>query len=62
MDPVGIYGVGSKEVPSKLVESGHTKAQIKLYEDGRHEILNEINKEEVYADILAFVENNVLGD
>lgn len=62
MDPVGNYGAGIKEVHSKLVESGHSKAQIKLYEDGRHEILNEINKEEVYADILAFIENTALGD
>ncbi len=62
MDPVGNYGKGLREVYSKLVQSGHSKAQLKLYTDCRHEILNEINKEDVYADILAFIENNVLGD
>lgn len=62
MDPVGNFGEGLKEVHSKLLESGHSKAVLKLYEGGRHEILNEINKAEVYSDILSFVENNVLGD
>ena len=58
---VGNFGEGLKEVHSKLLESGHSKAVLKLYEGGRHEILNEINKAEVYSDILSFVENNVLG-
>lgn len=62
MDPVGNYGAGLNEIHTKLLESGHAKAQLKLYEGGRHEILNEINKGEVYADILSFVENNVLGE
>ena len=62
MDPVGNYGAGIKEIHSKLLESGHTKAQLKLYEGGRHEILNEINKDEVYTDILSFINNSVLGE
>ncbi len=62
MDPVGNYGKGLKEVYSKLVQSGHSKAQLKLYPECRHEILNEINKEEVYADILSFIEKEVLGE
>ena len=53
---------GLKEIYEKLLQSGHSKAQLKLYEGGRHEILNEVNKDEVYSDILAFVENNVLGE
>ena len=28
---------------------------LKLYPDDRHEILNELNKEEVYADVLEWV-------
>ena len=33
---------------------------LKLYENGRHEILNEINKEEVKADILDWLEQRIL--
>ena len=54
-DPVG----GNGALVSKLYEEykalGLTDLDIKLYPDARHEILNEINKEEVYADFLAFI-------
>ena len=30
--------------------------RLKLYEGGRHEILNELNKSEVYEDFLAFLD------
>jgi alpha-beta hydrolase superfamily lysophospholipase len=36
-----------------LKEAGVKDVSIKLYENARHEIINEINNQEVYADILA---------
>lgn len=60
MDPVGNYSKGVKEVYQRLVDSGHTNVSIKLYDDARHEILNELNKEEVYSDINSWIEKNVL--
>lgn len=60
MDPVGNYGKGVIEVYKKLLETDHNKASIKLYKDARHEILNEINKTEVYDDINKWIEENVL--
>lgn len=36
---------------------GYTNVSGKLYEGMRHEILNEIGKEEVYQDLLSFIEN-----
>lgn len=39
-----------------LREVGYTQVTGKLYEGFRHEIFNDIGKEEVYADLLAFVE------
>ena len=32
---------------------------IKLYKDGRHEMLNEINNQEVYADILGWINSKI---
>ena len=32
---------------------------MKLYPGGRHEMLNEINKGEVYADVLAWLERHL---
>lgn len=60
MDPVGNYGKGIKFVYDKLVHTGHTNVTMQMYPDARHEILNEINKEEVYANINAWIENNIL--
>lgn len=59
-DPVGDFGKGVTHVYNTLVSTGHN-AFIKLYPGARHEILNETNKEEVYRDINAWIENNVLN-
>lgn len=54
MDPVGNNGKGVKQVHRWLVKTGH-EAELKLYEGGRHEMLNEINRKEVYGDVLLFI-------
>ena len=33
--------------------------KLKLYKDGRHEMLNELNKDEVYADILDWLNSKI---
>lgn len=54
-DPVGEYAKGIDEVYNKLLQSGHTAVEEKLYSECRHEVLNELNKEEVYEDIYSFI-------
>ena len=46
-DPVGAYGKGVKQVLDGLKNTGHEKAEIKLFPNDRHEILNETDKEDV---------------
>ena len=41
-----------------LRKAGYKNVSGKLYEGMRHEILNEIGKEEVYADVLEFIEES----
>lgn len=53
-DPVGNYAVGVKSVYDKLISTNHN-AKLKLYENCRHEILNDSSKEEVIKDILEFL-------
>ncbi len=53
-DPVGGAGKGVKQVYGWLKKSGHD-VELKLYEDGRHEMLNENNRKDVYNDILLFI-------
>jgi alpha-beta hydrolase superfamily lysophospholipase len=56
-DPLGGYGDGIKKLHSYLLKSGFTNVFLKLYETDRHEILNEIDRDVVFADILDFFEN-----
>ena len=54
-DPVGDYGAGVKSVAEGLKATGHPKVTMKLYPGCRHEVLNEINRQEVMEDLLAWI-------
>lgn len=56
MDPVGNYGKDPKLVYDSYIKMGMNDVTLKLYPDDRHEILNELDKEQVFADILAWLE------
>lgn len=58
-DPVGKSGKEVKKAYSSFLKSGLADVSIKLYSNGRHEILNEINKSEVYNDILDWLNKNL---
>lgn len=55
-DPVGDYGKGVKKVYKKFKEKGMRNVSMRLYAQKRHEILNELEKEQVYKDILDWLE------
>ncbi len=52
MDPVGAYGKGVQKVYEMLCAAGVEDVSIKLYQGGRHEMLNETNRPQVYGDVL----------
>ncbi len=54
-DPVGNYGKGPGEVYEHLKDADLSDVRLKLYKGDRHEILNETDREEVYADILSWL-------
>ena len=56
MDPVGDYGKGVKEVYKTLKKTGHKNVTMKIYENARHEIFNEINRDEVHTDIIEWLD------
>ena len=58
-DPVGAYGKGVRKVYNRLRQAGAQDVQLKLYPGARHEMLNEINREQVYQDILAWCEERL---
>lgn len=57
-DPVGNYGKAPEEVFRRLTEAGQNDAELHIYSDMRHEILNEIGRDEVYEDILSWLDEH----
>ncbi len=55
-DPVGNYGNGVENVYQKYVAAGYQDVEMKLYAEDRHEILNEVDREVIFNDILAWLE------
>lgn len=50
-DPVGAYGEGVKQTAEAFKRAGMENVSTKIYPMCRHEILNEINKTEIYEDV-----------
>ena len=59
-DPVGDYGKGVDKAYQAFCKAGIKNVTMRLYPEGRHEMLNETNKDTVYADILSWLKENVL--
>lgn len=55
-DPVGAQGKGVEEVFAAYKNAGIQNLSKKLYPGYRHEILNELEKETVYADLLEWMD------
>ena len=58
-DPVGDYGKGVKKAYESFLAAGMRDVTLKLYPDCRHECLNELNKDEVFADVLSGLESKL---
>ncbi len=58
-DPVGEYGKGIKQVFADLKKSGHINVIVKLYPEARHELLNELNRDEVTSDIIGWLDKTM---
>ena len=58
-DPVGGYGEGVRKAAQMFVRSGMKQVSVKLYPGCRHEIHNELNKDEAYADVAAWIESKL---
>ena len=57
-DAIGNNGKGVKEVYD-ILKKNKCNVTLKLYPNGRHEMLNEINHNKVYEDILKWLDNNM---
>ncbi len=57
-DPVGDFGKGVRYVYDNLKKQGND-VELKLYSGARHELFNETNRDEVFADLIAWLEGAI---
>ena len=55
-DPVGANGEGVKRVGREIQSAGVHDVTVKLYPDGRHEMFNELNRAQVWTDLIHWME------
>lgn len=58
-DPVGNYGKGIHSCAAAFRKAGMTDVSVRIYPLCRHEIINEINKEDIFEDIVQWNEKRV---
>lgn len=58
-DPVGGMGQGVKKVYGFFEKQGTRDLSLKLYPGGRHEMFNELNRQEVLDDLLSWLDKHV---
>ena len=61
-DPIGNFGEGVKKSCDLFREAGVKDVTMKIYENGRHEMLNEINRKEVFVYIKNWMEEKILSN
>ena len=59
MDPVGEETRGVMRAVNNFNRAGCRDVTVKIYPDGRHEMLNELNRAEVYANVLAWLRSKL---
>ena len=59
-DPIGEYGKGVERAYQSLKAVGLEDISMKLYDKGRHELLNELNRDEIMQDIYEWIRGTIL--
>ena len=60
-DPVGSMGKGVRYVYRQFQNAGLQDVELRLYPNDRHEILNELDKDQVYEDIWNWLLSRIVG-
>jgi alpha-beta hydrolase superfamily lysophospholipase len=58
-DPVSLGGLGHAQLARRYRAAGNADLDDRRYPGGRHELLNETNREEVWADVTAWMEKRL---
>ena len=60
-DPLAQGGATLEALAEHYRRAGLTEVEVKLYPGARHEVLNETNRDEVTADVIAFLDRTLAG-
>lgn len=55
-DPVGDFGKGVRKIYEQYRTAGIQDVTLRLYSGDRHELLNETDRQQVYQDLLEWIE------
>lgn len=58
-DPVGANTTGVVQVYDSFKKAGIKDVEMRFYADGRHEMLNEINRDEVFKDVVSWLNKHI---
>lgn len=58
-DPVGFFGKGVRDLYNRYRKYGMTDVTLRLYEGARHEVFHETNREEAFAETIAWLSRHV---
>ena len=61
MDPVGNFGKGVQKVHDAYNKAGIMDLTLIIYDQGRHESLNEINRDQVTGDVIQWINAHLKG-
>lgn len=59
MDPVGTAGAGVKTVAQQFRDAGMRDVTVQLYDGGRHEMFNELNRDQVTGELIAWLDQKL---
>jgi len=59
-DPVGDMGKGVKEVYENYKKCDVRDVTLRLYENGRHEMFHEVNRDEVFQDLISWLDGHIV--
>lgn len=58
-DPVGSYGRGVRKSAEAFRKAGMEDVSVVLYANSRHEVLNDVEKEQVYQDVFQWISRKI---
>ena len=61
-DPVGNYGEGVHQAAQAFRQVGMERVEVKLYPECRHEILHEINRQQVQQELMQWLQQQIAGE